>query len=591
MKLRLLSCCLLASVYTPLAWGSAENAQRVQKKSSPSSIWAVTGLISDVQKLIISYLDNWHRVRVFENRVDFEVSREFGRCIRSSSDPDTYTRYDANSHGGETKFIALHDSLFERLNVKELSPQKNYALCGYHKDQIFDVINQKVVSFENGSDDLIADILEPAIRRRYQTLEKIKWELVCLLDTGYVCYTFSESGEKKINGIDAKYDSRLWGIVLYDFIKKEICYIGEHPNVFNSPNQRFIAIVSYRRGFCMVFDAIKREKIYSLTNGYDVMLDKARAHYKKNLYLGDASVHFGILDHGYMWFSILIKGVEDQNKYSEILIFHNILQKKIDCFIPCSRPISMVTMSPDKQYFVSEALNNEIKVWDFKKQACIASFIPDYVDVPGVFVKNAVLFDDKQLVVGTGTSAMHINLVTKKIERFSPQVGHIKNIDFVASENGTYIAIGGNQSTEIWQNSALDLRDAYENQLIEKAPSTKVKIMGAVTAQSKNDAQKQELEKTYRYLAFLPQTTKLGRTIFEAWCNTNSDIEKQTQLLLMCVGIKKVADLNKQIMLLIELEEFICKHVRFTDVSYKKIIIMRINELRKIIGQPANFAW
>jgi len=298
-----------------------------------------------------------------------------------------------------------------------------------------------------------------------------------------------------------------------------------------------------------------------------------------------------------------LKNEPVQANQNYAIILFNIKTGKARCFEIDALKAESFMFSPDGSALISQYKSREIRIWDLKSSKLLSTFVSDDIngkyDNTEAFIENACAFcPEKFAVIGTGASFVVMNLLRKKNQHIQAGVNHIRQIECAASESGSYIALSGNNGVEVWQNEGpilvfekSDEELAIEKKNNEQAEKEPKKKIIEIVAHEQAKKQENKLLKEYYYLTQLPQITNLGKTPLEAWCSARSDFEKQMQLVHFCVEIGKINESDLLFVYLVELEHLILNHAKILDASIKALIVGRINQLRKKVGQPANFEW
>jgi len=390
-----------------------------------------------------------------------------------------------------------------------------------------------------------------------------------------------------------------------------------------SPNKKYVAVRTHPESLT-ILDADHKEIILQAEHFQSFIYPAITKYYKGKSFLYHVDLSEGGLSHSrYMWFVVKIK-ITVTLDAEELLVFYDFIKKKISNIIAYPHTlnkyqISQITFSPDNTYFVSEKRNKidgkEIRIWDFKKNKCIAAH---EFECPLTWVfTSPVIFYQNYIAVGAGHSLIFMTQGSEKsvIKPLPlPQTHEVRSIDVSPSYLAACSVSGKltESCISIWNNEAH--RAAYAlNAPVHAFPVLSKKIymsahkkyiaydnapMVAVSAcaqKQENQAIKsvtpEELSTKFAHVAQLRPTNKLGKTVFEAWCNTRSDIEKQMQLMFIYAAIKKETDTQKKIAMLSQFEQFIREYVTFTKGAYKELLKKRVNELRKLVGQAEDFTW
>lgn len=221
----------------------------------------------------------------------------------------------------------------------------------------------------------------------------------------------------------------------------------------------------------------------------------------------------------------------------------------------------------------------------------------------GSFIKKVTFIPGNRYLIAEFSkdgSMFVFNRDTRHTQYLKSHVSPVDSIDYAVSANGLYIACASKNVCAIYESTNPGQSHTQKNVVqkpnpfIENLISVRHAIAKADAGEVKNRQiiiLTEKLNKEFGCLAQLPQATKLGTSVFNAWAQAKSEFERLSQILSLCVEIEKIGDTALFLETLFELEQFVLKYGNITDKTMKLTITMRINKLRKKIGEQANFVW
>jgi len=425
---------LLLSVYQ--LWGSADPAKLAPR---PAKIWERTGLLPDIQKIIIGYLDRWELIDRFRVNPNDKATREF-KIIRSASHIEFSYDHTTQSQGVNAAEAQLIDQIInqsERTIV--VSPKRQYAIIG-SKDTltgcdfalkgkffIFDLVNRALLtSIDNVLNQLILPELRAYTGKSDMMIDGERYTL-SRTDSGYLIFSIlctidavpqNQAHVKRIN-------------LLYDFINKKTDLVTANARITISPNQRFVAF--FYKDSVSLFDAVDRKMSCELDGISKRLGAAAKIHHNSELFVHRTSIAPAVLDTGDIAFAFIIQTIAGLN-HAQIFASYDLTQQKIMAVVPL--PIK------------------DLRV----------IFLLDLADF------GLMLFIPKLRETDTDSELMFVNSKTKIMQPFS-SLSWIDQLRYVESHKGRCLAITGRGKkpalspcsesvTEIWRNEAEILQHA-----------------------------------------------------------------------------------------------------------------------------------